>query len=323
MTRRLRVLLSEPIGEAGMQLLEEAADVTISPSTEPTVLVRQVVDADALVVRSTSVPADVLAAGRRLRVVGRHGTGLENIDLDAARRLGIRVVNTPGANAASVAEFVMLGALALSRQLIPACQALKTGILSGSGSLPGAVQRAGLSGRTLAGRSIGIVGFGAVGRHVSVMAAGFGMSIRAYDPFVSDFPDGVQPCDLDELLASSDVVTLHVPLTEQTDGLLNERRLRLLPIGAILVNTARAEVVDSTAVLAALDEARLDGYAVDVFAPEPPPSDGPLLGHPRVLATPHMAAMTDGALAEMARMVAQGVLDALSDQTTEDEDTNP
>ncbi|MCZ7424734.1 hydroxyacid dehydrogenase [Micromonospora sp. WMMA1949] len=304
-----QILLTEPIAEAGMRLLHAAGEVTVAHLTDPAALAAgPLATADALVVRSSPVTAAMLEAAPRLRVVGRHGAGLDGIDLAAARRLGVPVVGTPGANADSVAEFVVLAALALARQLTPAVTTLAAGGFPPGRSLPGSVVAAGLTGTMLAGRTLGLVGLGAIGRGVAARARGMGMTILGYDVAVTEPPDGVRLVDLDTLLAESDVVSLHVPQTPQTTGLIGAGALARMRPHALLVNTARAGVVDGAAVLAALDAGRLRGYAVDVFAPEPPAADDPMLHHPRVLATPHMAAMTTDALDAMAVAVARGVL---------------
>lgn len=319
MKSRPTVLLAEQIGSIGMRILEESADVVVAPSTAPTVLASELLRtrAEGLIVRSTLVPSEVLGASKSLQVVGRHGAGLENIDLAAAERFDVQLVNTPGANATSVAEFVLLSTLVLTRNLEGARRAFLKGQLSTEGSLPGAVQRHNLSGRTLRGRTLGIVGFGAIGREVASMATGFGMNVTFHDPYVASSHEEVEHLELDELLTRSDIVSLHLPLTPSTRGLLNERRLALLPANAILVNTARASVVVAQDIIAALNSGAVGGYAVDVFDPEPPPTDDPLITHPNVLATPHMAAITDDALDSMATTVAQGVLAAIT-STTED-----
>lgn len=307
----MRILLTEPIAEAGLRLLRSAGDVVVLNATDPVALAAgPLADADALVVRSSPVTAAMLESASRLRVVGRHGAGLDGIDLAAAERLGIAVVGTPGANAESVAEFVVLAALSLARNLAPAAAALSAGAFPGGRSLPGSVVSAGLTGTMLAGRTLGLVGFGAIGRGVARRARALDMKVLAYD--VTPSPaDGVRHVSLDQLLRESDVVSLHVPQTAATTGLMASPRLALMRPGALLINTARAGVVDGPAVLDALDTGRLGGYAVDVFASEPPAADDPLLRHPRVLATPHMAAMTHDALDAMAVAVAQGVISSL------------
>ncbi|MBO4210770.1 NAD(P)-dependent oxidoreductase, partial [Micromonospora echinofusca] len=271
------ILLTEPIAAAGLALLRAAGDVHIAHTTDPAALAGPLADADALVVRSSPVTAGMLEAAPRLRVVGRHGAGLDGIDLAAADRLGIAVVATPGANAESVAEFVILAALTLARGTPAAVAALARGDFPAGRSLPSAVVAAGLTGTMLTGRTLGVVGLGAIGRGVAARARALGMTVVGYDVAVTAAPPGVRLVELDTLLRTADVVSLHVPQTPQTTGLLDAAALTRMRPDALLVNTARAGVVDHTAVLAALDAGRLRGYAVDVFAPEPPDPDDPLL----------------------------------------------
>lgn len=307
-----RILLTEPIAAAGMDLLATAGEVHVAHTTDPAALAAgPLATADALVVRSSAVTAGMLAAAPRLRVVGRHGAGLDGIDLAAAQRLGIAVVSTPGANADSVAEFVVLAALTLARQLPASVAALAGGAFPAGRSLPSQVVAAGLTGTMLAGHTLGLIGLGAIGRGVATRARGLGMTVIAYDVATVTPPAGVRLVALDELLRAADVVSLHVPQTPDTLGLIGADALALMRPHAILVNTARAGVVDRAAVLAALDGGRLRGYAVDVYTPEPPPPDDALLHHPGVLATPHMAAMTHDALDAMALAVARGVVEHL------------
>jgi phosphoglycerate dehydrogenase-like enzyme len=308
----MRILLTEPIADAGMDLLRAAGDVHVANLTDPAALAAgPLATADALVVRSSPVTAGMLESAPRLRVVGRHGAGLDGIDLVAAERLSIPVVGTPGANAESVAEFVVLTALALARSLSPAVAALAGGAFPPGRSLPSSVVAGGFTGTMLAGRTLGLVGFGAIGRGVARRAAGLGMTVLAHDVATVTPPSHVRLVSLPALLRDSDVVSLHVPQTPATTGLIGASALARMRPGALLINTARAGVVDPAAVLDALDTGLLRGYAVDVFAPEPPRPDDPLLHHPRVLATPHMAAMTHDALDAMAVAVARGVIEHL------------
>ncbi|GGM14855.1 MULTISPECIES: NAD(P)-dependent oxidoreductase [Micromonospora] len=306
-----RILLTEPIAAAGLDLLRATGEVHVAHSTDPTDLAGLLATADALVVRSSPVTAAMLETARRLKVVGRHGAGLDGIDLAAAERLGIGVVSTPGANADSVAEFVILAALTLARQTPPAVASLARGAFPAGRSLPSAVVAAGLTGTMLSGRTLGLIGLGAIGRGVAARAQGLGMTVLGHDIATTVAPAGVRLVGLDELLGAADVVSLHVPQTAATTGLVDAAALARMRPDALLVNTARAGVVDCAAVLAALDAGRLRGYAVDVFDPEPPAPDDPLLHHRRVFATPHLAAMTHDALDAMARAVAQGVIDYL------------
>lgn len=307
-----RIVLTEPIAEAGMQILRRCGRVHVAHETDPERLLPHLDGAQALIVRSSPVTAALLEAAPTIHVVGRHGAGLDNIDLGAAQRLHIAVVNTPTANAASVAEFVLLAALALSRRLLPARDALVSGRLHDRGSLPGAVVEAGLGGTMLAGRTVGLVGLGAIGRRVADLAHAVGASVVATDPAVVRPHGQVELTDLASVLTRSDILSVHVPLIPATTNLLNSTTLGQLRSGALLINTARGGVVDSHAVLAALDSGSLAGYAVDVYDPEPPELNHPLLLHPRVLATPHMAAMTVDGLDAMARSVADGVATVLT-----------
>ena len=305
------VVLSEPISPVAVERLRAGAEVRIASSPDQDVLASEAQDADALIVRSTRIGTTVIEACPRLRVIGRHGAGTENIDLDAASGRGVRVVNTPGANAYSVAEFVILAMLALSRRLPAATKALRSGELASGSSLPGAVVGAGLTGQTLRGRTLGVVGLGAIGRLVADLGSRLGMHVLGHDPYVDHAPPGIELVGLEDLAGRSSLVSLHLPATAATRNLVDAGLLALLPAGALVVNSARAEVVDSEAMLAALDAGRIGGYAVDVFAPEPPAADEAWLHHPRVLATPHMAAMTEDALMQMATDVVDGVLAVL------------
>lgn len=306
-----RIVLTEPIAEAGMRILRRCGRVHVAHETDPERLLPHLVGAQALIVRSSPVTAALLEAASTIQVVGRHGAGLDNIDLGAAQRLHVAVVHTPAANAASVAEFVLLAALALSRRLLPARDALVSGRLHDRGSLPGAVVEAGLGGMMLAGRTVGLVGLGAIGRRVADLAHAVGASVVATDPAVVR-PGQVELTDFASVLTRSDILSVHVPLVPATTNLLNSTTLGELRSGALLINTARGGVVDNHAVLAALDSGSLAGYAVDVYDPEPPELSDPLLHHPRVLATPHMAAMTVDSLDAMARSVADGVATVLT-----------
>lgn len=308
------ILLTEAIAEPGLLILRDAGRVHVAGTTDAEQLATYLGEASALVVRSSPVTEEMLDLAPHLTVVGRHGAGLDNIDVAAAHKRAIAVVNTPGANAASVAEFVILAALALSRRLTRASGSLAAGDLHNHGSLPGAVVRNGLAGAMLDGRTLGLIGLGAIGIRAAAYAQCMGARVIATDPAVRTPPPGVTLSTLDSVLARSDVLSLHVPLVPATAHLIDADAIQKMRPDALLINTARAGVVDDAAVRTALDSGRLGGYAVDVFDPEPPPLEHPLLTHPGVLATPHMAAMTTDALDEMARSVATGVAAVLAGQ---------
>jgi D-3-phosphoglycerate dehydrogenase len=285
----MRVLVSDPIEPGAVARLRAAGHEVIErPGLQGPALVEALAGCQALLVRSgTKVTAEVLRGAADLRIVVRAGTGLDNVDAAAARERGIQVLNTPAANSVSVAELVFGMLIAFERHLIPAAASLREGRW----------ERAKYAGRELAGRRMGLVGFGRIGREVAARARAFGMTVAAHDPLLASWPAdlGVAgPLPLDELLATSDVVSLHVPLTDATRGMIGARELSLVRPDALLVNAARGGLIDDAALEAALREGRLRGALLDVFAAEPPGAN-PLLALPSVLATPHLGASTDAA----------------------------
>jgi D-3-phosphoglycerate dehydrogenase len=294
-----RILIADGLADSGLALLRQEAEVIQSAG------LNELGSVDALVVRGrTAVSGKVLAAASpRLRVVGRAGAGLDNIDLQAARQHGVIVVNAPGAGTAAVAELTLALMLALARQ-IP---------LAHSSLLRGEWRKAELSGVQLQGKTLGVIGVGRVGSAVAGMATALGMRVLGYDPNLAEATlqeRGVEPVDLEALLARSDFISLHVPLNEQTRGMIDAARLARSKPGAFLINTARGGVVDESALLQALESGRLAGAALDVFGREPPGQD-PLLLHPAVVATPHIGAQTAEAQQQAALDIASEVLAAL------------
>jgi D-3-phosphoglycerate dehydrogenase len=274
----------------------------------PSALAQQVGDADALLVGLDRIDATVLDAGRSIRVVAKHGVGTDNIDLDAARVRGIRVVNAPGGNAESVADLTIGLLLAVTRQLVPAHASVVAGRWDR------------FFGPQLSGRTMGIVGFGRIGQAVARRAVGFGPKLLAYDPYVPPqvfAAAGVQPASLDDLLATCNVVTLHVPSSPGAAPIIDADTLSRMPVGTVLVNAARGDLVDSPALSQALHEGRLSGYAADAFAVEPPARDDPLLTAPNTLFTPHIGAFTDAANAAMGTTVVADIARVLAGDAPE------
>lgn len=302
------ILVAEPIAEAGLAALRASAQVDFKPNLDRAELLQILPRYDALVVRSgTKVNAEILAAGERLRVVGRAGTGVDNIDVDAATRRGIMVVNAPASNSVAVAELTVGLALALARQ-IPQSHASLTS---------GKWERNRFMGFEVRDKTLGLVGLGRIGAEVARRARGLEMSILAYDPVVSTDRAaqlGVMLATLDEVLAQSDFVSVHVPLIETTRNLINADRLAQMKPTAYLINAARGGIVDEAALALALDAGRLAGAAFDVFEREPP-TGSPLVGHPRVIVTPHLGASTREAQELTGLDVAEGVLAALDGGT--------
>lgn len=248
---------------------------------------------DGIIAGLDAIDAAALAAADALRVVARYGVGVDNVDLAAAAARGIVVTNTPGANARSVAELAVALLLLLARPVVRAAAETRAG---GWPRLPGL---------SLAGKTVGLVGFGAIGRQTARLLGGFDCRLLAYDPLLNEATAGalgVRAAALDELLAASDFVSLHAPVTPATRGMVDATFLAQMKPGASLINTARGELVDEAALLAALTSGHLRGAALDAFAAEPPGGDNPLLALPNVIATPHMGAHTDGATTAMGRM---------------------
>jgi len=285
MTRR--VLVSDPLSARALATLRAAPGIQVDErrGLSEAELLPLVAEIDAWIVRGgTKVTRRLIEAATRLRWVARAGAGLDNIDVAAAKERGIAVLNVPGANAVAVAELVFGLLLGLLRQ-IPAADA---------SARRGDWDKSRFMGRELRGRTLGIVGLGKIGRAVAQRALAFEMTCVGHDPLVPD-PQiqamGVEPLGLDALLARADILTLHVPLTPETKGMIGPTQIARMPRGAILVNAARGGLVDESALFAALETGALSGAALDVFAAEPP-KGLPLLSHPRVVLTPHIGAAT-------------------------------
>ncbi len=306
-----RIVISEFMDAPAVAGLASRFDVDYRPHLvdDAPALDSALAEADAWIVRNrTQVRGRALASARRLRVVGRLGVGLDNIDMDACAARAIRVIPATGANALSVAEYVITAALVL----------LRGAYLSTREVEAGAWPRQALSqGREAAGRRMGLVGFGSIGRLTAMKATAIGMRVVAHDPLVApDSPlwesERATPVDLDTLLAESDVVSLHLPLTPETRGLLGAEQLGRMKRDAILVNTARGGIVDEAALSAMLREGRLGGAALDVFDSEPLPAGSPLAGAPRLILTPHVAGVTLESNERVSSLIAERVAAALT-----------
>ncbi len=305
-TGRPVVVVADPLAEEGLALLRPRAEVEQLTGQGPDALAAALRRAEALLVRSeTRVTRQLLDAAPRLRVIGRAGAGVDTIDVEAATARGIVVVNAPGGNAVAAAEHTIALMFALARRLTAADASMKRGEWA----------RSRYVGVELAGKTLGLVGFGRVGSAVGKRAAGLEMRVLVYDPYVPAEHlrhSGFEPAELDDLLAGSDFVSLHVPLTEATRGLIDAKRLATLRRGAFLVNCARGGLVDQQALIEALESGHLAGAGIDVWPREPASPDDPLPRHPRVVATPHLGASTIEAQANVAVQVVQEVLAVLA-----------
>ena len=307
MTETFRVLVADPIHEDGRKLMEANPALTVDVATglDEAGLVARISPYDALIVRSkTRVTAPVIAAGVSLKAIGRAGIGVDNIDVAAATERGIVVFNTPDANATTTAELTVAHLLSLSRHLPQADRSVREGAWTPTRYV----------GAEVAGKTLGIVGFGTIGRLVAVRAAGLKMRVLAYDPFVTPeimAQSAAEPCDLDALIATADYVTLHCPLTEKTRNLIDAARIAAMKPGARLINCARGGLVDEAALAAALESGHLAGAALDVFGAEPP-KGSPLLALDSVVLTPHLGASTQEAQQAVSVRIAEDIVQFLT-----------
>ncbi len=302
-----RILVSDKLGAAALEKLKEYPDVTVDVKTGlgHNELIALIPEYDALIVRSgTQVTSEVLAAGAKLRVVGRAGVGVDNIDVKSATMNGIVVMNTPGANSMATAELTLGLMMAVSRN-IPQAHA----------SLGAAEWRRGdFVGLQLYRKTLGIIGFGRVGKLVAERARAFGMEVLVYDPVALEETGremGVLLVELDGLLSQSDYVTLHAALTPDTTGIINAETISQMKDGAILINAARGKLVDEEALAEALRSGKLAAAAIDVYATEPPPPSNPLLSLPNVVHIPHLGASTREAERDVGIQIAGQVVSAL------------
>jgi len=302
-----RILVADPIAEDGVERLRTAGRVDVATGLPKEELIARIGEYDALVVRSeTKVTADVFEAATRLRVVGRAGVGVDNIDLDAATRHGVLVLNAPTGNTLAAAEHAIAMMCALARNVAAADASMHSGRW----------ERSKFMGFELRDKTLGLLGLGKIGFEVARIAGqGLQMRVIAHDPLVTSEraeQAGVELVDVDALVRESDVLSVHVPLTEQTRGVINAERMRQMKPGARLINVARGGVIDEQALADALREGHIAGAAIDVFTKEPPPADNPLLGAPNLVLTPHLGASTVEAQYNVAYDVADQIATVLS-----------
>ena len=300
------IVVADKVDDAGLRILRDAEDIELREAIgDKDALIAALPSAHGLLVRSdTQVTAALIAQAPRLRAIGRAGMGIDNIDVQAATRRGIAVLNAPGANTVSAAEHALALLLALVRRIPWAVQSMREGRWD----------RKAFGGTELRGKTLGVVGLGRIGSHIAGIARAFGMQVVAHDPYLSEDRARdlrIELATLDDLLARADVITLHLPKTEQTRGIIDRRRLALLKPSAVLVNTARGGLVDEAALVEALDAGRLAGAAVDVFEEEPLPADSPMRACDRLILTPHLAASTAEAQERVALEICQAVRNAL------------
>ncbi len=298
----MRVLVADSVGEEGIALLRSFAEVDIKPGLKPDELVSIICDYDALVVRSqTKVTPKIIEAGKKLQVIGRAGVGVDNIDVEAATRCGIVVVNAPSSNTISAAEHAIALMLSLARHIPQANASLKSGEW----------KRNDFVGIEVRNKTLGIIGLGNVGTAVARRATGLEMKLLGYDPFVT--PErartlGIEVVPLDQLLKESDFITLHVPLTNSTKNLIGAKEIALMKPTARIINAARGGLIDEEALVKAINEGRMAGAAIDVFEIEPT-TKSILFENDNIIVTPHLGASTVEAQALVSADVAEQIID--------------
>ncbi len=304
-----KILISDAMSEEGVNYLQSRGsfEVLNLPGLPPTELLDRIQDADALIVRSkTKVTPEVIAAARRLRVVGRAGAGVDNIDLDAATRRGIVVMNTPGGNSVSAGEHAFALLMALARKIPFAHSSLQTGKWNKSA----------FTGRELQGKTLGVLGLGKIGSVVARRASGFEMKVLAFDPFVTEAfaaDLGVELVPLEQVFAESDFLTLHLPANEKTRRLIRKESIAQMKDSALIVNAARGALIDEGDLVEALESGKLGGAALDVFENEPNVSER-LRQAPNVILTPHIAGSTEEAQAKVGYDIAVQIANYLESE---------
>ena len=303
----IKILVSDALSEEGLKIFREAKELTvdIKIGLKPDALKEIIQDYDALVVRSaTKVTKDIIEAAKKLKVIGRAGVGLDNVDLEAATQKGIIVMNTPAGNTISTAEHTFSMILALSRNIPQANSSTKKGEWS----------RSKFMGVELYNKVLGVVGFGRIGSEVAKRAKSFEMKILAYDPFLSKEVAaniGVEIAELKKVLQESDYITVHTPLTDETRHMISDEQFSLMKKGVRIINCARGGIIDEPALVKAIIEGKVSGAAMDVFESEPLSADNALLKLDNVIITPHLGASTEEAQVNVAIEVAEIVRDAL------------
>jgi D-3-phosphoglycerate dehydrogenase len=304
----VRVLVSDQLEDVGIGILrDEGFDVDYLPGIEPGELIRRIGEYRALVVRSsTKVTGTVIGEAVNLRVIGRAGTGVDNIDVDAATRKGILVINTPGGNTVSAAEHTVSMMLSLARNIPQAHRSLTEGKW----------ERKRFVGMEVLEKTIGIVGLGKIGREVARRCQGLGMLVIGYDPLMQKDAAlhlGIELVTLEELYRRSDFISVHTPLTAETRGLINDESIARCRRGVRFLNCARGGIIDEAALLRGLESGHVGGAALDVFEKEPPDRT-PLLLHEKVIVTPHLGASTEEAQEKVAAQIARQIADALKER---------
>lgn len=303
----MKVLIPQEITQAGKDYLEQAGlEYVVGSAYDEETMAREIVDCEALLIRTAKVSGTVMEAGKKLKVIGRHGVGVDNIDLAAATRLGIQVTNSPLSNADAVAEHTVALILACGRHLIEVNDSVRQGDWEIRNRMPFV---------EASGKTLGLVGLGRIGQSVAQKCAlGLSMKVKAYSRSIGtmDLPDYLEAAaSMDEIFETSDYVSVHMPLNFQTNSSIDYACFRKMKPTAFFVNTARGEIVNESDLVQALEEGLIAGAALDVLEKEPPRADHPLFGLPQVILTPHSGALTGQSFDNMGVHAAMGIVSVL------------
>ena len=306
-----KVLLSEKIDDAGIQLLKDNGfEVKVSAGTDVETMKKEIADAYAVIMRSSELPAEVIDAGKELKIISRNGTGINNVDVDAATKDNVLVAKVNGANAFSVAEYAITTMLMLSQKIKEDDQLLhdKKDELADDGSLPNFSRKYGIIGHQLKGKTLAIVGLGKIGQELVKLAEAFGMKVIGYDPFAKNAPVKLYE-NMDDIYPIADFISLHVPLTPQTENMVAKEQLAKMKKTAFIINSARGGIVNEHDLAEALNSGEIAGAALDSFNPEPPAPDNPLFTAKHLIMTSHIAGTTKEANEALGRGAAQAIID--------------
>ena len=299
----MKFVMTQAVCSEGLQMLDGVADVYVADNQDPNNYLDEMKDADALIVRIAKCDGHAIENSPNLKVIGRTGVGYDSVDVKTATAHGIPVVITPGANNRSVAEHAVAMMFALSKNLVEAQQEM----CKGNWEIRGAKKAFELEGKT-----IGILGLGAIGRETAKICEGCGMKVAAYDPFLSkeqvEGYGAVYYENYEDLLKVSDVVSIHVPLTDETKNMISKKQLTEMKKTALIINCSRGGIINETDLVEALKAGEIAGAGTDVFCSEPPKTDDPLLNCPNLIVSPHSAAQTREAVIKMAQMCVKGCL---------------
>ena len=302
-----KVFLTEPIHQDGINLLKKEVDVIIGSSTDSETIIREAAECHGIIIRSAKITGEIIKRLPNLKVIAKHGIGVDNIDLIAASELGILVVNAPEANIHSVAEHALGMILAATKNFVQLDNETRKGNF---------YLRNKIIGTEIKGKIVGLVGMGKIGLLLADKLRGLGVEFIGYDPYVDPSiakKNGITLVEsLDDLLPQADIISIHTPLTNATRKMIGEKQFNMMKSSAYLINVSRGSIVDEQALYQALKTGQIKGAALDVFEEEPPAKDNPLFSLDNILVSPHNAALTEDALIAMAAHAAQGVLDYIN-----------